>query len=236
MRFKMIFFDLDGTLLPMDMDAFVEKYFELLTMKMVEHGYDAKVFMDALLKGIAAMVKNTGECTNGERFWRVFEEHMGEASFEDRGILEGFYEKEFQGTKSCCGYNPKANETIQKLKEKGYPLVLATNPIFPQVATMQRMNWAGIEAKDFELYTVYENFNYSKPNPEYYRELLQRMNVTAQECLMVGNDVSEDMIAQSLGMKVFLMTEWLINPKHEDISRYPNGGFEELMEYIESFE
>lgn len=233
MALRMIFFDLDGTLLPMDMDEFVKGYFGLLSKKMTEHGYDAKLFMDALLKGITAMVKNTGECTNEERFWQVFTEIMGEDFLQDKGILDGFYENEFNGTKEFCGYNPDAGKTIKQLKEKGHRLVLATNPIFPRVATDKRMSWAGLDKEDFELYTVYENFNYSKPNPEYYRELLRRFDLKAEECLMVGNDVREDMVAQTVGMHVFLLPEYLINPENEDISKYPHGGFDELMEYVE---
>lgn len=233
MSLKMIFFDLDGTLLPMDMDEYVKSYFGLLSKKMVEHGYDSKLFMDALLKGIAAMVKNTGECSNEECFWQVLYEFMGEDFLQDKSILDEFYANEFNETRSCCGYNPEADKTIKALKKKGYPLVLATNPIFPRVATDKRMSWAGLDAKDFELYTVYENFNFSKPNPEYYRELLRRFDLKAEDCLMVGNDVREDMVAQTVGMKVFLLPEYLINPDDEDISQYPHGGFAELLEYIE---
>ena len=35
---------------------------------------------------------------------------------------------------------------------------------------------------------------------------MQKLNVSPEECLMVGNDVSEDMIAETIGMKVFLIT------------------------------
>ena len=50
---------------------------------------------------------------------------------------------------------------------------------------------------------------------------------------MVGNDVSEDMIACQLGMKVFLLTDCIINKKDEDIPVYPNGSFDRLKEFIE---
>lgn len=49
---------------------------------------------------------------------------------------------------------------------------------------------------------------------------------------MVDNDVGEDMIAEELGMRVFLITDCLINKDGVDISRYPNGTFEDLREYI----
>ena len=49
---------------------------------------------------------------------------------------------------------------------------------------------------------------------------------------MVGNDVGEDMIAQTLDMKVFLLTDCLINKTGADISQYPQGSFPELMAFI----
>lgn len=232
MALKRIFFDLDGTLLPMDMDGFVNRYFQVLSAKMAEHGHDPKEFMDALLKGIGAMVKNTGESSNEERFWQVFLEIMGEDFLKDKQVLDDFYEKDFCKTRDFCGYEPLADQTIKRLKEMGYPLVLATNPIFPRVATMQRIRWAGLNVEDFDLVTVYENFNYSKPNPEYYRELLRRFDAKPEECLMVGNDMREDMVAQSVGMHVFLLPEYIINPENEDISKYPHGSFEDLLEYV----
>ena len=49
------------------------------------------------------------------------------------------------------------------------------------------------------------------------------------------DNVDEDMRpASALGMKVFLLTPCLINKTGEDISRYPQGGFPELMNYIRS--
>ena len=131
-----------------------------------------------------------------------------------------------------CGYHPKAAETVRALKEKGFRVALATNPIFPQIATAQRIRWTGLTPEDFELFTTYENSHFCKPNLSYYEEVLERLGVTPQECLMVGNDVSEDMIAEKLGMKVFLLTDCLINKEDKDISVYPSGSFEQLLECL----
>lgn len=49
---------------------------------------------------------------------------------------------------------------------------------------------------------------------------------------MVGNDVSDDMVARDLGMQVFLLTDCLINKNEVDISQFPHGSFEELMAFI----
>ena len=60
------------------------------------------------------------------------------------------------------------------------------------------------------------------------------LNVPAENCLMVGNDVNEDMIARELGMQVFLLTDNLINRSGADIDRYPHGSFPELMQWIQA--
>ena len=116
----------------------------------------------------------------------------------------------------------------------GYQVILATNPLFPAIATQSRIRWAGLEPEDFERITTYENARFCKPNPDYYREILGKLNLNPSDCLMVGNDVDEDMIAETLGMKVFLLTDCLINRNQADISRYPSGGFPELLQYVRS--
>lgn len=50
--------------------------------------------------------------------------------------------------------------------------------------------------------------------------------------MVVGNDVAEDMIAETVGMQVFLLSDCMINKKQEDISNYRFGSFDELMEVI----
>mgnify|MGYP000081149430 CR=1 FL=1 len=47
---KTILFDLDGTLLPMDQDAFVKYYMGLLAQKMAPHGYEPEKLVEAVWK------------------------------------------------------------------------------------------------------------------------------------------------------------------------------------------
>jgi FMN phosphatase YigB (HAD superfamily) len=102
------------------------------------------------------------------------------------------------------------------------------------MATERRIAWAGLSTTDFELYTTYENSRFCKPNPAYYLEVMQKLGVAPEECLMVGNDVEEDMIAETLGCRVFLLTNDLINRGGTDISRYPNGDYRDLIEFIKN--
>lgn len=232
MSIKMILFDLDGTLLPMDQEVFVKTYFGLLAKKLAPYGYEPDKLIQAVWAGTAAMVKNDGKESNEERFWQTFAQVYGVDAKKDIAVFDDFYRNEFAGVKEVCGYHPKAAETVRVLKEKGFRVALATNPIFPQIATAQRIRWTGLAPEDFELFTTYENSHYCKPNLSYYEEVLERLGVTPQECLMVGNDVSEDMIAEKLGMKVFLLTDCLINKEDKDISVYPSGSFEQLLECL----
>lgn len=131
------------------------------------------------------------------------------------------------------GYNPKASDTVKKIKKDGIRVALATNPIFPSIATEKRIRWAGLTPDDFEFFTTYENSKYCKPNLCYYKELLKQLGIAPEECLMVGNDVGDDMVAEELRMNVFLLTDCLINKTEKDISNYHNGGFGELLQFID---
>ncbi len=232
---KAVFFDLDGTLLPMDQDVFVKTFSGMLADKMeAEKNYDRKLFSKAVWSGIGAMSANDGSMTNEELFWQVYCGAMGPEARKDDEDFLAFYTNEFQKTKDVCGFDKRADEIIKLVKSKGLMAVLATNPLFPKVSTESRVGWAGLDKNDFAVITTFEDHSFCKPSLEYYREIMAKLNLLPQECVMVGNDVAEDMIASQLGMKVFLLTDCLINKKEEDISVYPNGSFDRLKEFIES--
>ena len=232
MKIKTVMFDLDGTLLPMDQDQFTKYYFGLLAKKLAPYGYDAEQLISGIWAGTAAMVKNDGSCTNEEAFWKKFSALMEKKVVEDKPLFEEFYRVEFQGARASCGFAPQSAGLVAKLKAAGYRVLLATNPIFPAIATENRIRWAGLEPEDFELYTTYENSCHCKPNPDYYRDILNSMALDPAECLMVGNDATEDTAAELTGMQVFLLTDCLINKENKDLSRWPHGGFDELEKFI----
>ena len=53
--YRAIFFDLDGTLLPMELDEFLGAYFEAIATFVARHGLDAKSFSAGLKAGIGAI-------------------------------------------------------------------------------------------------------------------------------------------------------------------------------------
>ena len=227
-----VLFDLDGTLLPMEQKTFAKAYFGGLMGRVCPLGYTPDTFMRAMQAGIAAMVKNNGSRPNEAAFWEAFAAVCGEEILSHGDTFDAFYAERFDDIRAVCGYDPRAAACVRALKESGMRVALATNPLFPAIATQKRIRWAVNDPAATEIYTTYESIGTCKPNPDYYRTVAARLGVDPTECLMVGNDVSDDMPAASVGMKVFLLTDCLINAANADISAYPNGGFDELMAYI----
>ena len=232
MAITTVLFDLDGTLLPMDQDQFVKMYFGLLARTLTPD--DPEAMIKAVWVGTRAMMTNDGTKTNEEAFWDTYCQLLGEDRRSDEPAFRSFYENQFELVRNACGFNPKAAETIALVKSRGLKTALATNPLFPRVATQARARWAGLNLDDFELYTTYEDYSHCKPDPRYYQAVLDKLGVKAEECLMVGNDAEEDTAAAKLGIRVFLLTDCLINKKGVDIAAYPHGGFDELMAFIEN--
>lgn len=228
------FFDLDGTLLPMDQDLFVKTYFKELANKFVPKGFEADQLIKAVWAGTKAMVANDGTMTNEQCFWDTFSNIFSEEVRLLEPEFEKFYLTEFNKVKEITSPTPLANICVQMLKEKGYTLILATNPIFPRVAILARIKWAGLNPDDFELITTYENSCYSKPNLEYYRAILKKIGKGPEKCVMVGNDVKEDMCALQLGMNAFLLNDYVINEDGVDNSQYKQYSFQDLTEFIKS--
>lgn len=118
MSIKMVLFDLDGTLLPMDMDEFTMGYFKMLAAKAAPHGYELKSLIKVIWHGVSAMVANDGHCTNEEAFWEDFASIYGKEALKDQPIFNEFYANEFQGAKIFCGFNPQAAETVRWIKDQ----------------------------------------------------------------------------------------------------------------------
>ncbi len=230
---KAILFDLDGTLLPLCQDEFVKEYFRRLTAAMSPRGYDPSRLKEAIWAGIHVMEKNDGSRPNETIFWETFRQVFGRDVTGDKPYFDDFYRGDFQNVKDVvCKTNPEAVALVHRLREAGIPVVLATNPVFPAVATESRIRWAGLTPADFTLYTTYENIGFCKPNPGYYREIARRIGVNPGDCLMVGKDIRDDMSAADVGMDVFFLSDYPVNRACADVTKYKQGGFAQLTAFL----
>lgn len=233
MAITTVLFDLDGTLLPLNQDEFAKQYFVHLSAFLSTRGYESTQITKALFSGVTAMMENNGRALNETVFWEDFSRFYGEKARNDLPLFDEFYRDYFAALKSITSCNPRMREVIDRVKSAGCTAVVATNPVFPATATEQRIRWAGLTTEDFRLITTYENSRFSKPNPRYYEDLITQLGVFPEECLMIGNDTLDDMIAESLGIHVFLLTDCLVNRQNKDIDAYPHGDVSRLMEYLD---
>lgn len=233
-KYKAILFDMDGTLVPMVMKEFTDGYFRLLAKKLAKHGIAPADLVDAVWTGTGAMVKNDGRVTNDVAFWKTFEHKCGFSRDQVGGDCDEFYENEFIAAKIFTGDNPLAQSAIEAARDCADKVILASNPLFPLSGQATRLKWVGLEPKDFDLVTSYESDKYCKPNPKYYEDICNRIDVQPGECLMIGNDELEDMYAASnAGMDCYLVTDCVI-PSSEHPWEGPKGTFSEMVEMLKS--
>ena len=233
-----IMFDLDGTLLQFDQNAFIGAYFTQLRKVFIKQGLDAELSIAALWAGTKAMILNDGTTLNAERFWQAFSEHVGigeERLREVEAACDSFYSNEFNTVKSVMAPSDIPSRLVRCMASKGYSVVLATNPMFPQCAVESRLNWTGLSLSDFLLVTHYANSTFCKPNPEYYREIFKKIDKTPGQCLMAGNSPADDMCPSALGVETFLVTDYLENEAGIDITVFRRGTLAELEAYLMGF-
>ena len=227
-----ILFDLDGTLAPFAQDEFIRVYFKALVSRVTPMGYKPDDMIDALWQGVSAMTGNDGSRTNRQIFWESFTQKLGIQALALENILNDFYAREFDSVRTVLRETADRGPLLRGLRERGYGLVLATNPIFPAVAVETRLDWVGLRPEDFDYVTTYENSRRSKPNPDYYRDILSHIGRQGENCLMAGNNPVDDAAALQAGISVYLVTDYMENPDGVPIEDYPHGSFRELEAHL----
>lgn len=195
----------------MNMEEFLRQYFKAITKKFSDIVPPAEM-KESILFATAAMIRdNRPDKTNQEVFMEHFLPRINRPASLLMTIFDDFYTREFKELRSFTKPDPVAGEVVKKLAGYGYRLILATNPIFPKEAIIERMRWAGVESIPWELITSYEESHYCKPNPCYYDEILTKIGIPGNHALMVGNDTTADLTASTLGIKTYLVTDNLID-------------------------
>ncbi len=204
-----VLFDLDGTLLPMDQDQFTKTYFKLLVKKMAPMGgYDPHELAKNIWACVDVMTANKGTETNEQVFWDSYAKIYGEDSLKLKPDFMYFYSHELNDAKPTCGFNPNARAIVKKVKDAGYRVALASNPMLPYDGMITRLKWAGVDEDDFEFITSYEDYTRCKPDVGYFTEICEKNDIDPATCIMVGDSLKEDIIpASKAGMKTFMITE-----------------------------
>ncbi len=228
-----VLFDLDGTLLKVNAEEFVWEYLKEIsaaTAAVVEPEY----FVRTLLASTKVMQqKRKQRRINAEVFWEDFSRRLGDDIEELKPLLEDYYATQFNNLSRMTRQDKKAYQAVQKALEMGMRIVLATNPVFPESAILDRMNWAGVGDLPWELVTSYENMHHCKPYPEYYLEIASRIKVEPKKCLMVGNEVENDIIpAAAACMRTFLVADCLTDSGTNDTRADGSGSLSDFIVWL----
>jgi FMN phosphatase YigB (HAD superfamily) len=201
-----VLIDLDDTLLKNDMDRFLKNYLGALS-KRVNH-LPAEQMINALLAATRKMLSNNNP---GSTLEECFDQHFYPAIHRSKEsqneAITSFYRDDFPSIRRITENMPDAAELVMYIRKNNHQLVLATNPLFPRTAILQRLEWAGLSPHDFNLITDYQSFHFAKPNPAFYAEILAHLGCPDSTAVMIGNDLLDDMIpASALGFPVFWIT------------------------------
>lgn len=231
-KYKTIFFDLDGTLVLENFNLFITLYISSMTNFLSNKDYQNPLDLATLiLKSERSIVNNNGKKLNKEAFWDFIEQNIKLDHEKFENDLNEYYEKKlYKSLKPCSTPNQDMQDIVKYLKEKSYQLVLTTNSVFPQIANEQRLKWNNINIEDFSYVTNYDNSYFAKPNPKYYQEVLDKLNLNNKEVLMIGNDEITDAAAQKCGIDFYLTTDNILNEGSSNPTY--KGTIKDLKEFI----
>jgi len=201
-----VLFDLDGTLLDIDIEAFLVTYFAALSTTLSSVFRDEVSLqgaMRAVYDATGAMMQPHEPRTNSEVFYAEFHRLTGTRLEDHADLIDRFYRDVFPGLGAGLGPSTGAREALVASRDCGLKIAVATNPIFPRAAILHRMAWAGIRAEDVDVITDFETMVATKPLPAYFRQTAALLNVDPARCLMVGDDRMLDLSAADVGMRTF---------------------------------
>lgn len=206
---KHIFFDLDGTLLPIDENEFTYHYLKEISLYLAKHGLDKELVVKALYKGMEAMYQNDGTKTNEEVFMNIFNKILNK-NFTSNDFIP-FYNSTYLNLEKAIKTRIQYDNLFNFLKESNVEAYLMTNPIFPKIAVINRMGFVGLKDDYFKYISSYENSHYTKGNSNYYLEVINKFKLNKDEVLMVGNNEFEDLMQiGKLGVKTLMIEDFLI--------------------------
>jgi FMN phosphatase YigB (HAD superfamily) len=188
----------------------------------------------ALHQAVAAMFANTDAGKTLESI--LFEVLQAELAISPEWYVKAlaqFCQDDLETLRPLVTGHPLSSQLIESSLARGWKVVLATNPIFPRVVVDARVSWGGLDGDAFHHVTAYETAHFCKPSPLFFKEILDRLQIPAKACLMVGNDTVHDLAASLVGMQTCLLTPWAAKRPDASFEADWKGRHEELLALIE---
>jgi HAD superfamily hydrolase (TIGR01549 family) len=234
---RTLLLDLDDTLLSNKLGTFLPAYFKALASHWSRHAEPDR-FVSTLIASTQMMIQNQRpDRTLKEVFEDSFYPALGLNPEDVQTDFNSFYAEVFPTLQTLTRIRERAIELIEYAFDCGYQVVIATNPLFPRTAILQRLEWAQISAQryPFQLITSYETFHFTKPNPAYYAEILARIGWPVGPVAMIGDDLENDIYpARRLGLAAFWITQNGQFPPDGKYKPSGVGGLADVIPWLES--
>ncbi len=207
---KAVLFDMDDTLLSINLSAFIAVHARDLSSMLARIGRKNQLAMFALY-GSAMLELNNPDRTDQDLCNREFLEDFilrrCGIPLNDPVILDAFryYEHEVLPKRNDAIINARprkgAREAMDAVVSHGLRTALFTNPSFSETCIRCRMGWGDMLDMPFELITTMENSYSCKPAASYYLAGLEALGLQPDEVLMVGNDPKRDFPSPDCGIQ-----------------------------------
>ncbi|MBW6465159.1 MAG: HAD family hydrolase [Brevefilum sp.] len=222
-----VLFDLDDTLLSTNMDQFLPDYFKGLSTALCHLGSAWKVTRQ-VNTAVKQMVANQDpDKTLKEVFDQHFYPPLGSTEAACKQQIKAFYQYDYPHLKPITQPRPEAKQLVDWCLSQGVRMAIATNPLFPLTATRQRIEWAGLNPDDFEFFTTYDDFHFTKPHLAYYAEVLGRLGWPEGPVAMTGDNFAHDLLPMdTMGYQTF----W-VDPSVPGV-RWKGGALAEVKPWL----
>ena len=208
---KAVVFDMDDTLLSINLSAFLAVYVRDEARLLGDIGrknpFSALAALGGSLYDLNANVRDEDDDrTNYAFFVDTLRQRSG-VPIDDPVIADAFecYEREVlpKRNDAIIAARPRegARAAIEEVTGRGLRVALLTNPSFSEACIRTRMEWGNLTDIPFKLVTYMENTTRVKPSPTYYLACAETLGFAPEEILMVGNDPKRDFPTPDCGIQ-----------------------------------
>jgi len=232
-RIRALFFDLDGTLLQVEMRQFIPTYLDGLAVHLGDR-VDPPAFRALARNAIMHLLeRRQRDGSNRRQFLRLLETHGGISPQQFERALGAYCDDGLECLRPLVRPLPEIRTLLDTAFASGREVVIATNPVFPREIVAARLRWGGMDDYPFALVSDWENSCLCKPAPGYFEDLLEHFNLRPEQALMIGNDTGHDLAAGRVGIATLLVDTWLIDRKEDALPPDWRGDHHQLIEILQ---